>query len=209
MSLLELHHDSALTAHEAPSGEDYAKGSSYLLWATLAAFVAVSVGITLFLLANRKPPVSAGEVTQVWVHAVHTLNTPMDANGVQTAGTPFDQVLVFAKLRVRNQSNQPIVLREMLTNVTLDDGAHSSYAATATDYSRIFLAYPELAGLRDKTLVRDTVIQPGEVLDGMIVSAFHASKEQWDAHKDLSFTLEFKFHPDLVLTPTAQQVIAQ
>jgi hypothetical protein len=203
MSLLQIQND-PVHEHDASSeGEDLAKGSSYLLWTTLVAFVLVSVGITLFLLANRKPPVAAGEVTQAWAHGVHTLNTPVDANGVQSAGQVFDQVLVLSNLRVRNQSDQPIVLKEMLTNATFDDGPHSSYAATATDYDRIFIAYPELAGLRSKTLVRDTVIQPGQVLDGMIVSSFHVSKELWAARKDLSFTLEFKFHPDLVLVPTA------
>jgi hypothetical protein len=208
MSLLQLKEDSALTAQDGPSGEDYAKGSSYLLWASLAAFVLVTVGITLFLLANHKPPVSAGEVTQVWTHGVHTFNAAMDANGVQAASQAFDQVLVFANVRVRNQSDQPIVLREMMTNVTLDDGPRSSYGATATDYERIFIAYPELAGLHGKPLTRDTVIAPGQVLEGMIISSFHTSKEQWAGHKDLSFSLQFKFHPDLVLAP-ANPVIEQ
>jgi hypothetical protein len=202
MSLLQLKEDTAFSAAERPTGEDYAKGSSYILWASLAAFVVVTVGITLFLLANRKPPAAAGEVTQVWAHSVHMLNTPVDANGVQTAGEVFDQVLVFANVRLRNQSDQPIVLKEMLTNVTLDDGPRSSYVASATDYERIFIAYPELRGLHSKTLTRDTVIAPSQVLDGMLVSSFHCSKEQWAARKDLSFTIQFKFHPDLVLLPT-------
>ena len=43
----------------------------------------------------------------------------------------------------------------------------------------------------------------GTVLEGMIVSSFHATKEQWAGRKDLSFSMLFKFHPDLVLVPTA------
>jgi len=202
MSLLELKTDSPHTHDSAHAGDDYAKGSGYILWASLAAFVVVTVGITLFLMSTRKPPVAAGEVTQVWAHAVHTLNTPIDANGVQTAGEVFDQVLVLANVRVRNQSDQPIVLREVMTNVTLPDGPRSSLIAGPYDYDRIFIGYPELAKLKTKTLLRETVIQPNEVLDGMIVSSFHVSKEDWAARKDLSFTFQFKFHPDLVLTPT-------
>jgi hypothetical protein len=130
------------------------------------------------------------------------INTPVDANGVQSAGEVFNQVMVLANVRVRNQSDKPIVVKELLTNATFDDGPHSSYAATATDYERIFIAYPELRGLHSKTITRDTVIAPGEVLDGMLISAFHITKEQWAAHKDLNFTIQFKFHPDLVLVPT-------
>jgi hypothetical protein len=201
MSLLQIQNDPVHEHDATAEGEDLAKGSSYLLWTTLAAFVVVSAGITLFLLANRTPPVAAGEVTQVWAHEVHTINTPVDANGVQSAGEQFDQVLVLAQVRVRNQSKDPIVLKDMLTNATFDDGIHSSYAATALDFDRIFIAYPELKALHGKTLIRETIVAPGEVLDGMVISSFHVSKAQWAARKDLSFSIDFKFHPDLVLVP--------
>ena len=201
MSLLQIQND-PVHEHDASSeGEDLAKGSSYLLWTTLAAFVVVSIGITLFLMANHKPPVAAGEVTQAWAHGVHTLSTPMDANGVQAPTEQFDQVLVFANIRVRNQSDQPIVLKDMLTNATFDDGVHSSYAAGAVDFDRIFIAYPNLKGLHGKPLIRETSVQPGQVLDGMMISSFHVTQQQWAARKDLNFTIQFKFHPDLVLTP--------
>jgi hypothetical protein len=200
MSLLQIQND-PVHEHDASSeGEDLAKGSSYLVWTSLAAFVVVTVGAFLFWMAIHKPPIAVGEVTQVSAHGVHTINTPIDANGVQTAGEVFDQVLVFANLSIRNQSSEPIILRDLLTNATFNDGIHSSYAATALDFDRIFIAYPDLKGLHGKPLVRDTVIQPGQTLDGEIISSFHVSKEQWAAHKDLNFTIALKFHPDLVLT---------
>jgi hypothetical protein len=201
MSLLQIQND-PVHEHDASSeGEDLAKGSSYLIWTTLAAFVVVTVGAFLFWFAIHKPPIAVGDVTQVWAHEVHTINTPTDANGVQSAGEQFDQVLVFAQLHVRNQSDQPIILRDLLTNATFEDGLHSSYAATALDFDRIFIAYPDLKSLHGKPLVRDTVIPAWQSVDGMLISSFHVSKEQWAAHKDLNFTLELKFHPDLILTP--------
>jgi hypothetical protein len=201
MSLLQVQDDPVHEHDATAEGEDLAKGSSYLPWAYLTAVVVLCAAFAIFVLVNRKPPVAVGEVTRIWAHGVHTINTPMDANGVQSAARPFDQVLVFSQVRVRNQSDQAIVLREMLTNVTVDDGPRSSYAATATDYDRIFIAYKDLIGLKSHTLVRDTIIPPGQVLDGMVVSAFHMSPEQWAGRKDLSLTLQFKFHPDLVLVP--------
>lgn len=203
MSLLQIQ-DDPVHKHDASSqGEDLARGSSNLLWSILAAFVFLSIAITIFVTIIRKHPVAVGEVTQAWAHGVHTLDTPVDANGVQSAGRPFDQVLVFAELRIHNQSDKPIIIRDMLTNATFEDGPHSSYAATSIDYDRIFIAYPELKNFHGAPLLRDTVIPPGQVVDGMIVSSFHVSKEQWVAHKDLNFTIQLKFHPDLVLTPRA------
>jgi len=201
MSLLQIQND-PIHEHDASSdGEDLAKGSSYILLTTIIAFVLVSVGIAAFLLANRKPPVAAGEIVQVWAHSVHTLTTPTDANGVTGPTEKFDQVLVFASVRVRNQSDQPIVIKELLTNATFDDGVHSSYAAGAVDFDRIFIAYPELAGLHGKPLLRDTIIPPGQVADGMIVSSFHVTQTQWAAKKDVRVTVGLKYPPDLVLVP--------
>lgn len=201
MSLLQINND-PVHEHDASSdGEDLAKGSSYLVLTTIVAFVVVSVGITAFLLANRKPPVAVGEIVQVWAHGVHTLSTPHDANGVSGPTEQFDQVLVFASIRVRNQSDQPIVLKDFFTNATFDDGEHSSSAAGAVDFDRIFIAYPELAGLHGKPLLRETIVAPGQVADGMMVSSFHVTKAQWAAKKDLSLTVQFKYHPDLVLVP--------
>ncbi len=201
MSLLQINENAPRPDDASAAGEDYAKGSSYLLWALIIAFVVISVGTAIFLLLNRPQPFAVGEAPQVWVHPVHTLNTPIDAAGEQTAGEVFDQVLVFAHIRVRNESKEPIVLKELLTNVELDDGIHSSYAATATDFGRIFVAYPQLASLHTAPLLRDAVIQPGQVDEGMIVSAFRVSKEQWTARKNLNFTVELKYHPDLIITP--------
>jgi hypothetical protein len=201
MSLLQINND-PVHEHDATSdGEDLAKGSSYLTWTTIIAFIVVSVSIAAFLLANRKPPVAAGEAVQVWAHSVHTLSTPTDANGVTGPSEKFDQVLVLASIRVRNQSDQPIVLKDLLTNATFDDGVHSSYAAGAIDFDRIFIAYPELAGLHGKPLLRETILAPGQVADGMTISSFHVTQAQWAAKKDLSFTIELKYHPDLVLLP--------
>jgi hypothetical protein len=89
----------------------------------------------------------------------------------------------------------------MLTNITLEDGIHSSYAATKTDYDRIFIGYKELAPYKTHTLIRDTIIQPGQTIEGTIVSSFHVSQEQWTARKDLSITIQLKSHPDLILIP--------
>jgi hypothetical protein len=201
MSLLQINNQAPRPHDPSAEGEDYAKGSSYLLWALIAAFVVISVGTAIFLLLNQPHPFATGEAAQVWAHPVHTINTPIDAAGVQSAGEVFDQVLVFAQIRVRNESKEPIVLKELLTNVELDDGIHSSYAATSTDYGRIFVAYPQLASLHSAPLLRDAVIQPGQVDEGMIVSAFRVTKEQWAARKNLNFTVQLKYHPDLTITP--------
>jgi hypothetical protein len=92
-------------------------------------------------------------------------------------------------------------LRNILTDVTLPDGIHSSYAATRGDYESIFIVYPELAYLHGKSLPTELTLNPGQTEEGNIVSAFRMTKEQWDTRKDLSFTLGIRYQPSLVLAP--------
>jgi hypothetical protein len=202
MSLLQKQNDPHHEHDPSSEGKDFAAGSGYLLWTSITAVILVSVGIAVFFWVNHKPPVAAGEVAQVSAHMVHSLGETPDANSVQSLNLPADQVLVFAAVRVRNQSDQPFVIKELLTNATFADGLHSSYAASALDFDRIFVAYPELASLHGKPLLRDTVVPAGEAVDGWMVSSFRATKDLWTARKDLNFSIELKGHPDLVLTPT-------
>jgi len=202
MSLLELHPESA-DAHEIPSGEDFTKGSSHIVIATVVAVLVLVIAIAIFVLSVRKPPVAAGTITAVYTHVSHTLNANPDANGDPVASEPYDQVLVLTSLQLRNQSDKPIILHDMVTNVTLPDGPHSSFVASPADYDRVFQAYPELAKLKTQTITRETMLQPGQTIEGMLVSAFHVNETQWSAHKDLSVTLALQYHPDLVLVPGA------
>jgi hypothetical protein len=67
----------------------------------------------------------------------------------------------------------------------------------------VFQAYPELAALHGKPLSPETTINPGQTQEGMVVSAFRITKQQWDARKDLDFTFSFGYQPKLVLAPHA------
>ncbi len=46
-----------------------------------------------------------------------------------------------------------------------------------------------------------TTIDPGQTVEGTIVSAFRMSKADWDARKDLNLTFAFSYQPNLVLAP--------
>ena len=59
-----------------------------------------------------------------------------DANGAPMAKESHDQVYVFALVKIHNESKQPLFLHNIMTNATLSDAIHSSYAATPVDYER-------------------------------------------------------------------------
>jgi len=198
MSLLQQ--DSPEIDHAA-RGEDYAKGSTHLIWASLIAAIVIIAAIAVYVIAGQKPVAATGEIEQVWAHPHHPETSGIDASGASMAKQGFDQVLVFAKVKLHNQSNQPLFLHNVMANTTLDDGIHSSYAATAADYDRVFIAYPNLTIPHGPPLSLDTTIPPGQTVEGTVVSSFRMSKQQWDARKSLNFTFGIRYQPNLVLAP--------
>jgi hypothetical protein len=194
-----LHQESPKELDEAARGESFTRGTSHVVWASVAATVVVSIAIAVYVIAGEKPPVANGQVLDVWAHSMHTVTPAFDASGANISQDSFDQVLVFTKVRLYNQSKQPLFLHQVLTNVTLADGSvDSSFAATASQYERIFLAYPNLAQWHSTALSPDNLtLEPGQTAEGTFVSSFRMAKEQWDSRKSLDFTFGFRFQPNV------------
>lgn len=196
MSLLQQdQHD------DAARGEELTKGTGHLVIASVIAAIVVAAAIAVYMITGEKPPAATADILAVWVHPQHTETSGYDASGAKMPKEDFEQVMVFTQVRLHNQSKGPLFLWNVLTNATMPDGIHSSYAATATDYDRIFLAYPDMPVPHGKALTLQSEIDPGQTVVGTFVSAFKMDKQTWDAHKDLNYTFDFRYQPSLTATP--------
>jgi hypothetical protein len=200
MSLLQ---QNPTAPDNATPGEELTKGSSHIVWASIIAAVVVTIAIAVYVIAGQKPPASAGEVGRVVAHFMHRETPSFDASGAPMPKEQFDQVLLFTHIKLRNQSKQPLFLRQIMANVTLGDGIHSSYAATPTDYERLFTFYPDLAPLHGKSLAIEETIPAGQSLEGDFVSSFRMTKEEWQARKAVDYSVSFRYQPEMKLTPTS------
>jgi hypothetical protein len=196
-----LHQDTPEELDDAALGEELTKGSSHLVWTTVAAAILVSIAIAIYFIAGQKPPAVTGDIVAVWAHPQHTETSGFDANGAPMPKESFDQVLVFAEVRLHNQSKLPLSLLNVMANATLNDGIHSSYAASQGDYDRVFLAYPDIPVPHGAGLPLSLILDPGASVDGTFVSSFRLTKQQWDERKNLDFSFTFRYQPSLVLTP--------
>jgi hypothetical protein len=181
------------------AGESYTKGTSHVLIATIIAVVLVSAAVTAYVISGEKPPASTGEIVEVWAHPMHTETSGWDANGAEIPKEEIDQVLLFTHVKLHNQSKQPIFLHQVLANLTLPDGIHSSYAATPTDYERLFKAYPQLQQWHATPISPDLTIQAGETKEGTFVCSYRMTKADWETRKDLGYTFNFQYLPALTL----------
>jgi hypothetical protein len=191
---------------DASRGEDYAKGTSHVVIAAIAAGFVVAIAIAIYAIANQKPPFATGEITAIWAHPQHTETSGFDASGAPMDKQEIDQVMVFATVRLQNKTDHQIFLGNITTNVTNPDGNITSvYAANKGDYDRVFVAYPDIPVPHLAPISPlDTAIGPGQSVEGTFVSAFKMSQQQWDARKKLDFTFNFRYQPGLTITPQVQ-----
>ena len=194
MSLLQ---QNSSASDDAARGESFTKGTSHVVWASIVAAILVTVAIAVYVISGQKPPVLVGQVTNVTAHFRTAQPSALDASGAPMAVENFEQVLLFAHVKLHNQSKEPLFMRHVMANVTLDDGIHTSYAATPTDYERLFMAYPELAGLHGKPLPLEATIAPGTWLEGDFVTSLRMTRQQWDTRKGLDFSFGMLYQPDM------------
>lgn len=198
MSLLD---QSGEENDDAARGEELTKGSSHIVWASLSAILLVTLVVAVYVLVQEKPPAARGEIVQVWAVPRHIETSGFDANGEPMAKESFEQVLVFAHVKLHNQSKYPLYLEDVLANAKLGDGTLSVSAGSTGQYEEVFIAYPELAALHAGSLSPRTTLAPGQSVEGNILWAFRLGRQEWDARKKLDFTFKFHYQPSLVLAP--------
>ena len=195
-----LHQDSTEETDAVALGEELTKGSSHIVLASVSAVVLLTLIIAAYVLAVRKPLVS-GEIVQVWAHPRHIVTSGFDASGAPTPKEQFDQILVFAHVKLHNQSKIPLFLEDVLANTDLEGSSVSASAGSAGQYEQVFIVYPELAALHSNALSPRATIEPGKSVDGNILWAFKMTKQEWDARKKLDFTFKFHYQANLELAP--------
>jgi hypothetical protein len=212
-----LHQDTPEEVDDAARGEEFTKGSSHVILASVIAAALVVAVVLISLLVGRKPPVAAGQVVGVWAFPQHGETSGLDANGEAMAKESFDQVLVLAHVKLRNQSKSSLQMQNVLANMRQQDGVPLSVSAgSVAQYQEALLAYPEMAVPQGQPLSPHSTIKPGESLEGNILWVFRMTRQQWEARKDwqpdpdhndpgskfgLNFTFAIQYHKNLVLAP--------
>ena len=83
--------------------------------------------------------------------------------------------------------------------LSLPGEEHRSLAANATDFNRVFVAYPQLVPLKQQPLLRDITIPAGETVEGQLIFNYPITKDQWDLRRSFDVTISFNHQKDLVL----------
>jgi len=167
----------------------------------LVAAVIVTLAIGAYFYFGAIPPAAVGEITHLTAYPIHRVsNSALAANlSAAKVENTFDEVIVIAEVRLRNQTKGPVFLSDMSALLSLPGEEHRSLAATATDYDRVFVAYPELAPMKREPLLRDTTIPAGATAEGQLIFNYPIAKDQWDMRRSLDLTISFLHQKDIIL----------
>jgi hypothetical protein len=165
------------------------------------AAIVMTIAIALYVYLGQKPPVAAGEILSMNLYPVHTLvNSGGGPDGMQGAGEYYDQLLILAKVRVRNQTDIPLFLTDVSSTIKLPDGSEQfNVTAGDKDMDRVFQAYPSLAYLRGESIHRDITLSPGQSVEGLAIFNFPISKEQWNTLQTAKVVVSFMHQKNLEL----------
>ncbi|GGH16496.1 hypothetical protein [Silvibacterium dinghuense] len=186
--------------------EDSSTGRS--LFIVIAAFVLVSLAIGAYAYFNRTAPASSGEVLSLNLYPIHRdLSTPGSVNGLGGQADLYDEMLIFADVRIRNLAKTPLILDDMWATVDLGDSEQRSTAVSQSDFDKVFLAYPDAHAFHKDPMPRNLSLAPGEQHEGLMIFHYEIPKAQWDARKSMDLHISFKNQNDLVIpapAPTAK-----
>ena len=145
------------------------------------AIVAVVVAIVVFL--QRPVPTSAGTIDDVQV--------------VETQGSGL---LVAINVTLHNVGQKPFYVHLIHASVKTNKGEWSDDAASAVDYDRYYSAYAPLKQNAIPAIKQEDKIPVGGEQKGRIIVSFPTSKDDFDARKSLTVTVEAYDQRPLVLT---------
>jgi hypothetical protein len=106
----------------------------------------------------------------------------------QPENMPNAMVLLLVTLH--NVGGKTLYIKNITANVKTGENDYPDSAASAGDYDRYFMAYPDLKAAATAPLVVETKIAPGAEQKGSVLVSFPINKEQFDARKDLTVTIE-------------------
>lgn len=103
-----------------------------------------------------------------------------------------DELIILLQLEVKNVSQKPLTIFDLVGNVSLPGSHRQSFAALPEDIDRVMARFPNLTYMQTSPLARHQVIAPGQTVQGLVVFNYPLTKDQWDKRKTAQITVSFE-----------------
>jgi hypothetical protein len=159
-----------------------------LLVPVLLAFLIL--GIVLALVLRFTPHKTADlTITRTVVVPTHTV---FKSETIVVANQHSEDVLyVLTTLHIDDRLHLPLFLKDFNATLTTADGEQiTTSAVEQQDLQNVYTSFPDLKPLATEPLLRETMINPGQSAEGMILLHFPVSKDVWDRRRSAVLTVD-------------------
>jgi hypothetical protein len=173
-------------------------GRRNLLAPVLVAFLLLGIVIALVV---RYTPHNVADVSieQVSVYPAHTV---FKSDTILVGrDRSQDDLYVTVTTKVSDRLNLPIFLKDFTGTMTTADGEQiAATAAQKNDFENIYKSFPALQASSSTPLLRETIIDPGDIAKGMILLHFPVSSEVWNNRRSATLNIDLYHQGPLSVT---------
>jgi len=177
-----------------------------LLAPVLLAFLVMGVLIATVI---RNTPMTIANllITRTILYPVHTVFKSDSI--VVGRDTAQDDLYVLTNLRVIDNLRLPLFLKDFTATLTTAEGQQiETSAIEERDLPNVFTSFPELKPLASAPLLRETMINPGDTAQGMILLHFPVTLDVWD-HRQVAVLHVDLYHQgkqDVTITRASEAI---
>ena len=171
------------------------------LVSVIAALLIIGAVIAAFYYFGTPPPTSMGRVLSIDVYPIHNQSQGnLITQGVRAQNVAFNEVIVLANIELQNKAKVPIHLFDV-AGYLYQPGANilRNSAAGEKNFHRVFLAYPDFKSKEGTPLPLDTVLQPGQKVQGQLIFHYPITLKQWKARSRMHLVVEWQHQNNLIL----------
>jgi hypothetical protein len=172
-----------------------------LLAPVLIAFLLLGIAIALLV---RYTPHSIAEVNVVHT-AVYPAHTVFKSDTILVGrDRSQDDLYALITVSMTDRLNLPIFIKDFTGTLISSDGTKiPGTASQKNDLENLYTTFPAIRSLSSSPLLRETLINPGASVDGMVLLHFPVSADTWNHRRSATLNIDL-YHQGVISTAIPQ-----
>jgi hypothetical protein len=162
---------------------------SNLLAPVLIAFLVLGIVIALVI---RFTPDKTANLT-ISSTAIYATSTAFKSDSLLVGHDHAeDNLYVITTLHIDDRLNLPLFLKDFTGTLTTADGEEiSTSAIEKEEIPNLFTSFPALRKFASDPLLRESLVEPSQSAEGMIILHFPVSQSVWDHRRSATLNVDY------------------
>jgi hypothetical protein len=157
----------------------------HLLAVSAAATLVAVLAVGMYVFFNVEQSHASGEILLLTAYPFHAeKKAPTLAQILAKRAKLPDESIVLTEVTISNKNESPISIDKVRAVMSEKDEQWWSEPISPQDFSRLFIAYPELKPLRVDPIPPNATIAPGQSVHGLLIFHFPFSLVEWDKRSE-------------------------